>query len=66
MSNDSVTEPDRSLTPDPADSDNLTAEQQRLLDQGLSALARMIVAHAIDHPDEHERWMADDDPPEVA
>ena len=76
---DRIREPDADLTPDlahsPVDSPtvqgysgDLTPDQQRLCTQGLRLLARMIVEHTINHPDEHERWMADtyDDPAKAA
>ena len=66
MSNDIVTEPVSRRTSDPGNRDGLTPEQRRLRDQGLGVLARMIVEHVIGHPDEHEEWMADDEPPEAA
>ena len=79
MPNHRVREPDDELTPDPADSQfdfptvqgdsgDLTPDQQRLCMEGLRALARMIVEHTINHPDEHERWMTDgdDDPARAA
>ena len=76
MPTDRVLEPDAELTADLADSEDdasamrgdsedtapaLTAEQERLCQQGFRALARMIVQHAINHPDESKKWIGDVD-----
>lgn len=68
LPNDRIRQSGDELIPDAAHSRrDFTPEQQRLYDQGMRACARMIVAHVVDHPDEHARWMADDDDqPEAA